>query len=150
MSTNASTTLAALASLSDYSTFPGPDPVTGLPVFDLTPRRITAGVVVAQWVARAWLTPRGRIRSAPSRGVDLLDLVNATLDAATVENWRVSLIIEAQKTPFVSSCALSLTLANRTTAVDSRLVLIDGQVYGLGVNLSAAGQVIVALPQATG
>lgn len=140
----ADTTPVALAALSDYSTFP--PTADGSLLADITPRRITGAAVVVEWVARSWLTPRGALLYAPSLGVDIRDLENATLDGPTVHAWRSALITQAKKRPFVFDCLVAIAFANRTTTIDARLILVDGKAYPLMVSLLAASKVILTLP----
>lgn len=134
-----------LAQLSDYSTFPG-TAADGSFLFGLTSRRIYGAAVVAEWVARRWLAKRGSLLYAPSKGVTVFDLSNAALDTADLAGWRTSLIQQAQQTPYVLACPLSLTRADRVTTIDARLALVDGRIYPLMVNLLSASQAIVVLP----
>ncbi len=134
-----------LASLSDYSSFPGPA-ADGSFRMGLTSRRIYGPTVVAEWVARRWFTRRGSLLYAPSKCVTLFDLANAAADATDLASWRTTLVQEAQKTPYVLSCPLALTRANRETTVDARLVLVDGRVYPMMVSLLGASQAILTLP----
>lgn len=126
-----------LAELVDVSTF-GPAGI------GLTGQKIRGPLVAVQWVARAWLSPRGALTWALGRGINVLDLENSTHDATSLARWRFALVSEAEDVEFVHSCDVAITLSGRTITVAGSVVLVDGRTYRLAVTL-ADGAALVSL-----
>lgn len=130
-----------IADLVDYTTF-APSGSAEL-AMDLSDQRITGARVVAEWVVRAWLQPRGGNPAARGRGTDIRRLENATVDADDLDRWRQALIAEARQVEYVVDCAVLIILRNRTVMITSQIVLEDGGSYALMVGIADAGKVVV-------
>jgi len=102
---------------SDISTFVG---TGGL---DPDFRIISGPRVVAESVARLWLTPRGSLITDPDAGVDLRELLGAEIDDAVLANWRAKLVIEAKRDPRVKTCSVDLTYDRQLEKVTVRATL---------------------------
>jgi hypothetical protein len=124
-----------LAELVDVSTF-GP----GGP--GLTSQKIRGARVAVEWVARAWLTPRGSLPWAPDRGINILDLENSTHDTTSLARWQAALVAEAEAVEFVQSCDVAITLADRRITILGTLILVDGRTYRLAVTLAEGAPLV--------
>lgn len=126
-----------LSQLVDVSTF-GPSG------YGLTAQKIYGARVAVEWVARAWLSPRGALRWSPGIGISILDLENSTHDRTTIASWKAALVGAAEEVEFVHSATAEISLSDRTITITSKLLLVDGRTYRLAVTL-ADGAALVTL-----
>lgn len=131
----------ALEDLVDVTTF-APAGSTEL-AMDLSDQRITGARVVLEWVARAWLQPRGGNPAARGRGVDIRALDNGSLGPGELESWRQALIAEARATEFVAAADVSIALRDRQVVIVGAVALDDGGTYPLAVTMSEAAAAVV-------
>ena len=134
----------ALADLVDASTFPSPG-ADGELGPGLTTTQIRGSRVVLEWIVRSWLTPRGALAWARSKGFDLRQLDNASLDETDLERVRVALEEEARRVEYVNAISVAVELADRTLTIEAEVELVDGLTYPLAVTLAEGGAVLVEL-----
>ncbi len=107
--------------------------------YGMTGRIIRGARVVAEHVARAWLTDRGDLVHAPNVGINLQRLQNATAGPGDFKRWEGLLVAEARAVEFVFDAAVTLTHDGRNLRVRGNLMLVDGLSYPLAVTLAEAG-----------
>jgi hypothetical protein len=126
----------AIADLTDLSTFPDGAPM------DMTTIAVTGARVVLEWVARAWLSPRGSLFWAVSRGEDVRTLENSDHTLAEIEALRVSLEQEARQVTHVLDASVTLDTSGEQVSVRGDITLDDGTTHPLAVDISEAGAAI--------
>jgi hypothetical protein len=73
--------------------------------------RLVSGFrVVAEAVARRWMTPRGRLIGYPNYGFDLTAYVNADMNARDIASLRAGAAAEAEKDERIVSADVSAVL----------------------------------------
>ena len=65
--------------------------------------------LLAEAVARRWITPRGMLIDDPNYGTDVTDFIDADVTRASLASMRASMIAEALKDERVESCEVVIT-----------------------------------------
>lgn len=88
-------------------------------VSDLTmPSIMATGFrIVAEAIARRWMTPRGFLISDPNYGFDLTGMIGDDIDVAKLAQLGQGATAEALKDERVKSCTLQLTFVDGTLTV---------------------------------
>ncbi len=123
----------ALEQLTDLSTFLADG------TFDMTDQQIVGARVVLEWVARSWLTRVRDLFWAPTRGEDIVRLVNSDHTPADVEIIRGRLWNEARKTDFVTGAQVTITVGAVLVTIEGSITLANGKTYPLAVSVNDAG-----------
>ncbi len=77
-------------------------------------RMVTGFRVVAEAIARRWITPRGRLVAYPNYGFDLTQYINADMSAKDIAALRAAAAAEAEKEETVDRCVVAAVLDTLT------------------------------------
>lgn len=108
-------------------------------VFDLSTRIVTGPAAVLRRVLYRITSPRGSIKHAPGKGVNILALEGATLDATDALGWRLAIEREAGDEDFVRYARCAPIPLVAPVPIVLSLTLVDGITYPLEVSVSEAG-----------
>jgi hypothetical protein len=75
-------------------------------------RAVTGFRVVAEAIARRWMTPRGRLIGYPDYGYDLTQFVNADMSQRDIVALQAGAAAEAEKDSRVVKCDVTATLGS--------------------------------------
>ena len=90
-------------------------------------RTVTGHQLIAEAVARRWLTPRGRLIGYPNYGYDLTQFVNADVNDRDLAELRAGAEAEALKDERVTECTVETTLeSDGSLTVTASLEAGDG------------------------
>lgn len=85
---------------------------------------VTGFRVVAEAIARRWLTPRGRLIAYPNYGFDLSQYINADMSDRDIAALRAAASAEAEKEETVDRCTCSAAL-DRLTGILTLTASVD-------------------------
>jgi phage baseplate assembly protein W len=97
-------------------------------VKDIDPggRVVSGFTVVAEAIARRWVTPRGRLIGYPNYGFDLTQYVNADMNPRDIAGLSAGAAAEALKDERVESCAVTATLLTGILTVVAEVETAQG------------------------
>ena len=100
---------------------------------------LTGRAVVAEAIARRYLTPRGLLPEDPDYGYDTRTLLGASLGSVELFVVRAQLVAEAEKDERVTSASVALAFnqAAESLTITVRLVTLAGP-FTLVLDVSAA------------
>lgn len=73
-------------------------------------RTVTGRRLLAEAVARRWITPRGRLLSDPNYGFDITERVNDDMSARDLASMRAGMQAEALKDERIRGCEVTVIL----------------------------------------
>jgi hypothetical protein len=117
--------------------------------FDLTQRWVTGPDGVILLCVYALFTPRGALRYARGRGIDLRELRATRIDASSGGGIARAVTRELEQVMFVATSSATAAQVDDTIAVNASVTLINGRVEPLAVTIDQAGAAIRAF-QLTG
>lgn len=127
----------------DHSTFLAG---TGAPDLDPSFGIISTARVIAEAVARRWLSPRGTLVTDPGAGIDVRDLLGLAVDQASLYAIASLLAAEAERDDRVAVCSVSLAYAaaSQSLRITARITPVDGsQAIPLVLDVSAVTTTIL-------
>lgn len=89
-------------------------------------RIVTGFRVVAEAIARRWMTPRGRLIGYPDYGFDLTDYVNADVSPRDLAELRAGASAEAEKDERVIKCDVDTDLTNGVLTITAVVTTTKG------------------------
>lgn len=97
-------------------------------VDDLSPNmlEVTGRLLLAQAIARRYMTPRGRLIDDPNYGFDLTQYVNDDLSQADIARIQAGAQAEAEKDERVESANVTINLSTAGIMIVT-VVLVDSQ-----------------------
>lgn len=100
-------------------------------------RTVSGFRVVAEAIARRWITPRGRLIKYPDYGYDLTQFINADMSDRDIASMVAGSEAEAEKDERVDSCAIEAVLGSDGVMTISALIQTGQGPFTLTASVSS-------------